>query len=55
MSILLLRVSSDLDVRIIDLDDTTKVQTLTGHKNGVRKATWHPSSSFLVRTGLLYV
>lgn len=43
--------SDDLDVKIIDLDDITKVQTLTGHKNGVRKATWHPSSSFLTTCG----
>jgi WD40 repeat protein len=39
---------SDLNVKVIDLSDTSKLQTLTGHKNGVRKATWHPSSSYLV-------
>ncbi|PVF93312.1 hypothetical protein CPB86DRAFT_768026 [Serendipita vermifera] len=43
--------SDDLEVKIISINDITKVRTLTGHKNGVRKATWHPSSSYLSTSG----
>ncbi|KAG8783688.1 hypothetical protein FRC15_004714 [Serendipita sp. 397] len=43
--------SDELDVKVLDLKDPTKIQTLVGHKNGVRKVTWHPSSSYLTTSG----
>ncbi|KAG8835473.1 hypothetical protein FRC17_003040 [Serendipita sp. 399] len=43
--------SDELDVKVLDITDSTKLQTLVGHKNGVRKVTWHPSSSYLTTSG----
>lgn len=38
-------------VKIIDLEDTTKVIVLKTHTKAVRKATWHPSGSLLATCG----
>ena len=41
---------SELSVKIIDLDEITNVVVLQGgHKKRIRKTTWHPSGSILVR------
>ena len=40
---------SEPDVKLIDLDDITKISILKGHTKAVRKATWHPSGSLIVR------
>ena len=42
--------SSEPDVKLVDLSDTTKITTLRGHTKAVRKATWHPSGTYLVST-----
>ncbi|KAI5120641.1 hypothetical protein M0805_007978 [Coniferiporia weirii] len=43
--------SDELVVKVIDLDDTTKIHLLSGHKKGVRSVTWHPSGSLLTTCG----
>ncbi|KAL4254294.1 hypothetical protein ABKN59_002914 [Abortiporus biennis] len=43
--------SDELEVKIVDLHDITKVSVLKGHKKGVRKATWHPSGALLTTCG----
>jgi chromosome transmission fidelity protein 4 len=41
---------SELSVKIIDLDEITNVVVLQGgHKKRIRKTTWHPLGSILVR------
>lgn len=40
---------SDKAVKVIDLQDTKKIVLLEGHSKGVRRATWHPSGTLLVR------
>ena len=48
-------VLSETVVKVIDLDDTTKVKILDGHTRGVRGVSWHPSGSIVVRRfSLLY-
>jgi hypothetical protein len=43
-------ISSELHVRLIDMDDTGKIKLLKeGHRGGVRKVTWHPTAPLLVR------
>ncbi|KAL5507206.1 MCL1 [Sanghuangporus vaninii] len=39
--------SDETVVKIIDLDETTNVKLLEGHRKGVRSATWHPSGTLL--------
>ncbi len=41
--------NSEPDVKLVDLADTTKISFLKGHTKAVRRATWHPSGSLLVR------
>jgi WD40 repeat protein len=41
--------SSELEIKVIDLKDPTNIKKLEGHRKGVRKATWHPSGTILVR------
>ncbi|TBU37864.1 hypothetical protein BD309DRAFT_973062 [Dichomitus squalens] len=43
--------SDEPDVKLIDLDDITKISILKGHSKAVRKATWHPSGSLLTTCG----
>ncbi|KAH8119330.1 WD40 repeat-like protein [Phellopilus nigrolimitatus] len=43
--------SDDIVVKVIDLDDVTKIKLLNGHKRGVRSASWHPSDSLLTTCG----
>ncbi|KAH7923714.1 WD40 repeat-like protein [Leucogyrophana mollusca] len=43
--------SDELSVKLIDLEEVTKVTTLSAHKRGVRKVTWHPSGSLLTTSG----
>ncbi|KAI0674964.1 hypothetical protein C8Q78DRAFT_965239 [Trametes maxima] len=38
-------------VKVIDLEDITKMVTLQGHSKAVRKATWHPSGALLTTCG----
>jgi WD40 repeat protein len=42
-------VSRESSVRIFELEDKNKVRLLEGHTKGVRRVTWHPSGSLLVR------
>lgn len=49
----ILIIPSEAAVKIVDLQDTTKVTLLKGHTKAVRRATWHPSGSLLVRAVLL--
>jgi chromosome transmission fidelity protein 4 len=42
---------SELSVKLVDIEDNTKIIILNGHKRGVRKATWHPSGSLLATSG----
>ena len=46
---------SELFVRVVDMEDTSKSTRLEGYKSGVRTATWHPSGSLLVRLFCLAV
>ncbi|PIL34239.1 hypothetical protein GSI_03950 [Ganoderma sinense ZZ0214-1] len=43
--------SDEPHVKLIDLDDITKISVLKGHTKAVRKATWHPSGSILTTCG----
>ena len=45
----LLMILSETTVKIVGLQDVTKVQVLSGHKKCIRKLTWHPSGTLLVR------
>lgn len=40
--------SSELSVRVVSLEDTSKISLLGGHTRGVRRVTWHPSGTFVV-------
>ena len=39
---------SELFVKVVDMEDTMKVDRLEGYTSGVRSAAWHPSGSLLV-------
>ncbi|KAL6310466.1 hypothetical protein BKA93DRAFT_814193 [Sparassis latifolia] len=43
--------SDEPTVKLIDLEDTTKIVVLKGHTKAVRRATWHPSGSLLTTCG----
>ncbi|KII92369.1 hypothetical protein PLICRDRAFT_102810 [Plicaturopsis crispa FD-325 SS-3] len=43
--------SDELAVKLIELEDTIKIELLNGHAKGVRRATWHPSGSLLTTCG----
>ncbi|TCD67448.1 hypothetical protein EIP91_012365 [Steccherinum ochraceum] len=43
--------SDEMEIKIIDLEDTTSMKVLTGHKKAVRRVTWHPSGSLLTSSG----
>ncbi|KAJ7725842.1 hypothetical protein DFH07DRAFT_1002167 [Mycena maculata] len=44
--------SDELTIRLVDMDDRLNVKLLTGgHRSEVRKATWHPTESFLTTCG----
>lgn len=43
-------VFSELEVKVITLNDITKIKKLKGHRKGVRRATWHPSGTILARS-----
>lgn len=45
----LLTTLSETIIKIVELDEVTNVQVLSGHKKCVRKLTWHPSGTLLVR------
>lgn len=45
----LLTTPSETTVRIVELKEVTNVQVLSGHKKCIRKLTWHPSGTLLVR------
>lgn len=38
-------------MKVIDIEDNTKIIILNGHNRGVRKVTWHPSGSLLTTSG----
>ena len=40
---------SETTIKIVELKEVTNVQVLTGHKKCLRKLTWHPSGTLLVR------
>ena len=40
---------SEATIKVIDTEDTIDVSILHGHNDVVRKVTWEPSGSFLVR------
>lgn len=48
-SYLLKSTFSELEVKIIALNEITNIKKLEGHRRGVRRATWHPSGTILVR------
>ncbi|GAA6064056.1 hypothetical protein JCM10212_006792 [Sporobolomyces blumeae] len=39
--------ADDVIVKVVDVEDPTKVQLLTGHKQPVREASWSPSGSMI--------
>ena len=41
-------------VKIVDLQDPLKVTLLKGHTKAVRRVTWHPSGTLLVRESPCY-
>ena len=43
---------SEISVKLINLEDTTQIQLLDGHKRSIRSATWHPSGTLLVSTAI---
>ncbi|KAH9946996.1 hypothetical protein B0H21DRAFT_741281 [Amylocystis lapponica] len=43
--------SDETSVKLIDIQDTTKIVVLKGHSKAVRKVTWHPSGSLLTTCG----
>jgi hypothetical protein len=47
-------VNSDFLVKIIHVNDTAKIQTLSDNTKSVRSATWDPTGKYLVRQLLAY-
>lgn len=46
---ILTKLSSEFSVKIVELEDIMKVSVLRGHEGGVRRVTWHPFTSLVVR------
>lgn len=44
-----------MTVKVIDLEDTTNMKVLSGHTKAVRRVSWHPSSTILVRSQLFRI
>jgi WD40 repeat protein len=44
-----LHLISEATIKVIDIEDTVNISVLHGHNDVVRKVTWEPSGSFLVR------
>lgn len=40
---------SELIIKVIDVEDNSVVQRLEGHNKGVRRVSWDPTNTFLVR------
>ncbi|THH30799.1 hypothetical protein EUX98_g3387 [Antrodiella citrinella] len=45
------RDGSEIEVKVISLEDTTDMKVLQGHEKAVRRVTWHPSGSLLTTCG----
>ncbi|KAK0213060.1 hypothetical protein DFS33DRAFT_93789 [Desarmillaria ectypa] len=43
--------SDELSVKVIDMEDPAKVNSLESHQGGVRRVTWHPTLPVLVTCG----
>ncbi|KAF7971209.1 hypothetical protein HWV62_21604 [Athelia sp. TMB] len=43
--------SDEFPVKIVDIEDNSKITILDGHTNGVRTVTWHTSGTLLSTTG----
>ncbi|KAI0695530.1 WD40-repeat-containing domain protein, partial [Cytidiella melzeri] len=43
--------SDEPSIKVIDLEDTTKMMVLRGHSKAVRRVTWHPSGALLTSCG----
>ncbi|KAK0455435.1 uncharacterized protein EV420DRAFT_1553616 [Desarmillaria tabescens] len=43
--------SDELSVKVIDMEDPAKVNSLEGHQSGVRRVTWHPTLPVLATCG----
>lgn len=46
---------SEAAIKVIDVEDIINVSILHGHNDVVRKVTWEPSGSFLVRPCYSYI
>lgn len=45
------KLCSEFSVKIVDIEDNSKIILLSGHTSGVRTATWHSSGTLLATTG----
>ncbi|KAF8629176.1 hypothetical protein AX17_005761 [Amanita inopinata Kibby_2008] len=43
--------SDDVVAKVVDLEDSMRVQELKGHQRGIRRATWHPSLPLITTCG----
>jgi chromosome transmission fidelity protein 4 len=55
LSLLPQHLNSEATIKVIDIEDTVNMSVLHGHNDVVRKVTWEPSGSFLVRLPALVV